>query len=215
MKFIYLLAVACLTFSSCNQTKEEKESTLDCVQTNKTVESIMNRRSIRSYQSEQIKAEQLDTIIQCAINAPSAVNKQSWEVRVIQNPELLKTIDEGFIKYAKENNMYNSRIKDGFHVFYEAPTLIIVANDTTNSSSQVDCGLLGQNVLLAAESMDIGTCVIGYLIAYLNSPEGREKIVPQFNLPSGYRPIYTISMGYKNERPDARARNQAKVQFIK
>lgn len=47
------------------------------------VENIMNRRSICSYKPEQIKDAEQEQIIECAINAPSALNTQLWEMRVI------------------------------------------------------------------------------------------------------------------------------------
>ena len=105
---------------------------------NQTVESIMNRRSIRVYKPEQVKDEELKTIIECAINAPSASNRQSWEARVIQNPELLKAIEE--------EHMKNSTRPP----FFGAPTLIVVASEVDNNTSILDCGLFEQNITLAA-----------------------------------------------------------------
>lgn len=104
--------------------------------------------------------------------------------------------------------------QEGFSVFHGAPTIIVVANDTTNHYSEVDCGLLGQNILLAAESMGIGTCVVGSVIAYMRTPEAKE-VIAQLNLPENFAPLYTISVGYPNEWPDAKPRDKAKVQVIK
>lgn len=186
---------------------------------NVTVENILLRKSIRSYKQEQIKPEQLDVLIRCGINAPSAMNKQSWEIRIIQNPELLKKIKDGFVNYAKNGPMKNilgDRLDDpNFCIFYNAPTLIVIANDVNNNFSQIDCGLMGGNILLAAQSMNIGTCVLGSTVIYLNSPEGHDKILPALNLPEGYRPLYGIALGYKNETPAAKPRDEKKVQIIK
>ena len=166
---------------------------------NQVVEAIMSRRSIRAYKPEQVKDEELKTIIECAINAPSAGNRQSWAVRVIQNPELLKEIGDESIRLSERN------------LFFNAPTLIVVAADETDVQSHENCGLLTQNILLAAESMSIGTCVIGLLVPSLNA----ETILPQLNIPDTHKIIYAISLGYKDEAPDARPRDASKVQIIK
>ncbi len=217
MRHLIVSLLVLLVLPAC---KQEQKNTLEMeAKSTKSVvvENIMNRRSVRSYQKEQIKDEELDQIITCAINAPSALNKQSWEIRVIQNPEILKNINDGFIAYAKDKKLAGSASRaqeSGFSVFHGAPTLIIVANDQNNAYSQVDCGLLGQNILLSAESMDIGTCVVGSAIAFLNTPEAK-SIIKQLNFPEGYKPLYTIAVGYKNERPEAKPRIQEKVQIIK
>lgn len=216
MKKVYLLLTIVLLISSCQQ-QEKKETSMENKK-NEVVENILKRRSIRSYKPDLINQNQMDTILQCAINAPSALNKQSWEVRVIQNQELLKEINDGFINYAKEKNMPGSasRVNEpGFSVFHGAPVLIIVASEKDNFYSPIDCGLLGQNILLAAESMDIGTCVIGSLKAYFDTPEAQEKIIPRFELSEGYEVLYTISIGYKNEYPDAKPRDKAKAKIIR
>ncbi|MDR2383644.1 MAG: nitroreductase [Prevotellaceae bacterium] len=157
------------------------------------IDVIMSRRSVRSYKSEQIKDEELNTILECGINAPSAMNNQSWEIRVIQKPEILKKIEGSF---------------------HNAPTLIVIASAADNFFSPVDCGLLGQNILLAAESLDIGTCVVGNFTNFLNSPEGAE-VVQSLELSDGYKPLYSIAVGYKNERPEAKPRDKGKIKIIK
>jgi nitroreductase len=192
---ILVLFFASLTLScgqSVNNEKKEDKK-VEVKQEPSAIDVIMSRRSIRSYKQEQIKDEELNTILECGINAPSAMNNQSWEIRVIQNPEIL------------------AKIKGSFH---DAPTLIVIASADDNFFSPVDCGLLGQNILLAAESLDIGTCVLGNFTAFLNSPEGAE-VVQSFELSEGYKPLYCISVGYKNERPEAKPRDKEKIKIIK
>jgi nitroreductase len=184
---------------------------------NAVIETILSRRSIRSYGPEQISDAALETLLQCAVNAPSALNMQPWEIRVVQAPGLLKRINDCFVKYAEGKDLPGSASKaqtPGFSVFHGAPTLIIVAGDEANAYSPVDCGLLGQNILLAAESMDIGTCVIGSVVACLNTPEAA-SVVRELDFPAGYRILYAIATGYKNQRPDAKPRETGKVRIIR
>lgn len=212
MKKLYFIAIAFLSLVSCNQSENKMKQ-----EKNNVVETIMNRRSIRAYKPEQIPQAQLDTIMQCGINAPSALNRQSWEVRVIQNKDLLNRINQSFVNKAKGKSLQGSAAKSqepGFSVFHGAPTLIIVGKDKSNSYSAVDCGLLAQNILLSAESMNIGTCVIGNMASILNDPDSKE-FLQEINMPETHEVVFGIAIGYKNEAPDAKPRDDAKVQYIK
>lgn len=214
-KSIFILPLLAAVFITSCETKQQEK--MEVNKKDVVVENIMNRRSIRSYKPEQIKDAELEQIIECGINAPSGLNKQSWEVRVIQDPELIAEINNGFVKYAAGLQMEGSASRSqqpGFSVFHGAPTVILVASDG-GQYSPVDCGLLGENILLAAESMGIGTCVVGGVIEYLNTQEAKDNIVPKFKLSKGYEPLYTIVMGYKNESPKAKPRDKSKVQYIK
>lgn len=210
-----LLIVACGIFLSACATQEKEKKEMK--QENEVVKTIMERRSIRAYKSDQIKPEQLDTIIQCAINAPSALNKQSWEVRVIQNADLLARINNSFVEKAKGKTLQGSAARaqePGFSVFHGSPTLIIVGKDKSNSYSAVDCGLLAQNILLSAQSMNIGTCVIGNMAGILNDPDAKH-FLDEIKMPETHDVIFGIAIGYKAETPDAKERDQNKVVYIK
>ncbi|MDR2475118.1 MAG: nitroreductase [Bacteroidales bacterium] len=203
VSLLTFIAVAC-----CNQqTENQSNAVSSSPQKNEVVENILNRRSIRSYKSEQVAQAQLDTIINCAINAPSAVNRQPWEVRVVQHADLLKKINDR-VK-TKSNNT-----KEDYSVFYNAPTLIIVARDKQNNYSASDCGMLAQNILLSAESLGLGTCVIGSLAGVFNDSDSGD-LLKAIKLPDTHEVIYGIALGYKNETPDAKPREKAKVQFIR
>ena len=215
MKNVVFVAMALLSLLACKQ--ENKPTVVDMGDKNKVVEAIMDRRSIRSYKPEQVEQSKLDTIIQCAINAPSALNKQSWEVRVVQNADLLKNINARFVENAKGKSLQGSAAKSqepGFSVFHGAPTLIIVARDKSNPYSAVDCGLLAQNILISAESMNIGTCVIGNMANILNDPDAKH-FLKEINLPDSHEVAFGIAIGYKNELPEAKPRDTSKVQYIK
>lgn len=211
----FILAAFLAVFITSCETKQPEKAEVN--KKDVVVDNIMKRRSIRSYKPEQIKDEELEQILECGIYAPSGLNKQSWEIRAIQNPDLIAQINDGFVKYAAGQQMQGSASRSqqpGFSVFHGAPTVILVASND-ELYSPIDCGLLGENILLSAEAMDIGTCVVGGVTEYLNTPEAKEKIVPQFKLSEGYKPLYCIVMGYKNEMPKTTPRDKSKVQYIK
>ena len=171
---------------------EKPESTSDIVNN-----TILNRRSIRKYKDQKVPKEILDVIVKAGINAPSAINKQPWEIRVVSKPELLK------------------KIKATGANFYNALVVIVVANDTANSYSELDCGLLSQNIMLSAESFKLGTCALGNLARAIskNTPEA-DSVLAELKFSKGYKPVLGIALGYKDESPDAKPRDPSKVKFI-
>lgn len=175
---------------------------------NPVVETIMARRSIRKYQDKAIEADKLEEILKCGINAPNGMYKQSWEVRVVQDPEFMAEINEGFAAFRMKNGA-----KKTAHVSFGAPCLVFIAYDKTYDLSQVDCGLLGGNIILSAQSMGLGSCCLGGLIRYINSPEAA-GILKRLDLPESHQLLYAIALGYPDEAPAAKPRDMGKVKFI-
>ena len=104
--------------------------------------------------------------MECGINAPNGMNKQSWEVRVVDNPEFINGLTEIF---KKENPKAAER--PGFqNMFNNAPTVVFFANDPAYDMSQIDCGLLCENMILSAWSMGIGSCCLGGPVRFMKSP---------------------------------------------
>lgn len=206
---------------SCNNNKTEAvEENSKCEQQcseqkNQVVDCIMSRRSIRAYKPEQIKDEELKTILECAINAPSARNSQPWEVRVMQNKDAIENLNKEVIAdmIEKRPEAKERFADENASVFFHAPTLLVVAYDTTQYWGQSDCGMLVQNVLLAAESMNIGSCAVGCCREYINSPKAAD-FVKSLNLTENYVVYLTVTLGYKDENPDAKPRDDKKVAYM-
>ena len=185
---------------------------------NETLQVIRNRRSIRAFKPEQIKDEELKEIVEAAIYAPSATNKQPWHFTVIQNKELIDWLNTNFKELAKNSdNDYIKRVgvNEKFHVFYNAPTVILVSGDENNHSAAVDCAAAVENMLLAAEAQDIGGCWIGFIAYLLNSEKGKEY-TKELGIPEGYKQFHAVAVGYKKiNRTAAPARKENTINYIK
>ena len=195
MKKIILLVLLFSAIVSCNSQENTNAQNNVPNKSDVVVDNILSRRSIRKYQSQQIGKDSIDIIMKCAINAPSALNKQPWVIRVIRNEDILQ------------------KIKEFGGNFHGAPTLIIIGKDKSNSYASFDCGLLTQNILLSAESMDLGTCALGSVASVLNEPKSRE-VFDVLDFPENYDAAIAISIGYKAERPNARERDNGKIEYI-
>jgi uncharacterized protein YggE len=98
-KIFYVVAAMFLAAGCCNESKCcDKECEKKCE--NPVIETIMARRSIRKYTDQAVPRELLDKIAECGINAPNGMNAQQWEVRIVDNPEWLKSITEAQRKAA-------------------------------------------------------------------------------------------------------------------
>lgn len=214
MKKICLLIASVLIFS-CEE-KPIEQVTYSGNQREAIINNILTRRSIRKYTDEQVSKSQLDTVMKSALFAPSALNKQPWEVRVIQNQELLTEINNRFLNYAEGKEFQGSAAhyrEPGFSIFHGAPTLIVIARDKSSSISYLDCGILLQNILLSAHAIDLGTCPLGTLVPVLNREENQD-ILDLLNIPEGYEVAINVALGYPDEQPVAPKRYPERLKII-
>ena len=201
--------VLCSCTSQGSQQKEVVADSVSVSQVDPVIETIMSRRSIRKYKPEAVEREKMQTIVECGINAPNGMNKQSWEVRVVDNPEFINGLTEIF---KKENPKAAER--PGFqNMFNNAPTVVFIANDPAYDMSQIDCGLLGENMILSAWSMGIGSCCLGGPVRFMKSPAAVEYM-KKLGFSEGYELLYAIAFGYPDEMPAAKPREVSKVKFV-
>ncbi len=193
---------------NCCQKKEQAKSC--CQMSNEVIETIMARRSVRKYQDKQVEHEKLALIAKCGINAPSGMNQQPWAVRVVESQDFIKGTTDIF---KKENPEQVKRDPNFKNMYRNAPNIIVVA--TPKGGGQLDAGLLGENMMLAAKSLGLGTCCLGGPVRFLEGSEACKPYLAKLNLPDGYEICYILAVGYPDETPDAKPRDEGKIEFIK
>jgi len=163
---------------------------------NEVISVIKSRRSVRAYKEEQIKEHELQAILEAGLWAPSAHNSQPWHLTVIQDPDLIHHISDVSTKaMAKSEVKWMARIgQSGRSIFHNAPTVIIVSGKEEEFLDPlIDCSAATQNLLLAAEALEIGSCWIGLIRFFFDQEEEVEKL----QLPEGHKPFYAVCLGYK------------------
>ena len=178
---------------------------------NPVVGAIMGRRSVRKYLDSPVEHEKLMTLARCAINAPSGMNAQPWLVRVVEDQKLINDVTE---VYKKANAEQVKRDADFKNMFRNAPNLICVCTPA-KGGGQLDAGLLGENVMLAAHALGLGTCCLGGPVRFLKSNADARFFLERLDIPADYELNYIIAVGYPDEQPEARQRDASKVKFIK
>ena len=185
---------------------------------NEVIQNILNRRSVRVYKEEQIKQEDLDLILKAGYYAPSGCNLQPWHFTVIQNKELLKTLNteakKEFINSDRE--MFRKMAENEQHdIFYNALTVIVMSGEKTSNTALIDCSAATQNMMLAAESLGIGSCWIGLLAFLFRSPRVSE-FAQILKIPEGYEPYFGLTLGYKKyENGSSPKRREGVITYIK
>ena len=177
---------------------------------NAVIETIMTRRSVRKYQPQAVNRDTMQIILECGINAPNAINKQAWEVRVVDNPEFINGITEVFKKVSPKM----AEAPDFKNMFRNAPTVVFIANDTTFPFSQVDCGLMAENMMLSAWSMGIGSVCLGSSAHFINNTPEAAPYLEKLGFSENYKTLVCIGFGYPAETPAAKPRDKGKVKFV-
>ena len=180
------------------------------MEVNPVLSNIMARRSIRKYLDKPVEHAKLEIVVRAGINAPSAVNRQPWIVRVVEDQKLIADVTE---VYKKVNAEMVKRDKDFKNMFRNAPNLICVCTPA-NGGGELDAGLLGENMMLAAQSIGLGTCCLGGPVRFLLSNDKCKFFLDRLDIPEGYKLNYILAIGYPDEQPAAKPRDASKVKYI-
>lgn len=185
----------------------------DCrKKSNDVIETIMARRSIRNYLNKPVEHEKLAIVAKCGINAPNALNQQPWAVRVVENQDFIKGTTEIFKKGMPEQAKRDANFKN---MYRNAPNIIVVATPKGDSWGLLNAGLLGENMMIAAKALGLGTCCLGSAARFLQDSEACKPYLAKLNLPKDYEICYVLAIGYPDEAPEARPRDESKIEYIK
>ncbi len=148
--------------------------------------AIQHRRSVRDYTSTTIEKNVIHTLLDAAVHAPTAMHEEPWSFAVIQDKKVLDRLSESAKKLVRnevqgsdtDRAKHTLHVMDNpdFHVFYNAGTLIVIYSKLSGSFVVADCWLAAENLLLAAYAQGLGTCVIGFAVSALNTPEWKAEL---------------------------------------
>lgn len=208
MKKLMIYALLLLPLGLMAQCAEKAQE--QAAEENVVVKTIMERRSVRKYQDKPVEHDKLATMVECGINAPNGMNQQPWEVRVVESQEWIKGVTEAYVKQNPDAAKSDPNFKT---MFRNAPNVIVIA--TPEGKGLIDAGLMGENMILAAQSMGLGTCCLGGPVGFLQGDPAAAPFLKQLDIPEGYAIAYMIAVGYPDEQPQAKPRDTGKVKYIK
>jgi nitroreductase len=184
---------------------------------NPVIEALKSRRAIRSFEDNPVPDSAIQTMLEAATYAPSAINIQPWKFTIITNKELMKQLsdtakpvlirmlpdvgDEGLMGLKK-------RLSDpNYNIFYNAPLLIFVSG-IKSPYAIYDCSMAAQNMMLAAFTLGVGSCWIGTAVRLANDP----KVKTELGVPNDHEVHAAIVFGYpKGGFPKAPEKRPAQI----
>lgn len=215
LKYGTVLMAAIASVGCCNDDCKKQDeacctTTTELSAEQAVLDNILSRRSIRNYTTEPVNREQMAKILECGIYAPNAMNAQTWAVRVVDAPDFI----DGITRIAVEANPSIAE-QEGFrNIFRNAPTVAFIAAPEESYSGEYDCGLLSENMMLAAWSMGIGSCCLGSIVPVMQLDEAK-PYMERLQLPEGYKLLVGIAFGYpEGDIPQAPARDAGKAYYV-
>ncbi len=175
------------------------EASVEAGVTNEVVKAILSRRSIRRFTGEQIRKGELETILRAAIHAPSANFAQDWHFTVIQSQSMIEQVNSWIVAEVEKSGIEHAKgiiQRCEGKVFRNAPTLIVVSCDSQNRFGIQSICAATENILIAAESLGIGSCWIG-MVAFLSMGSEKERYNKELKIPDGYAIQIGVTLGYK------------------
>ena len=170
------------------------------------LEAILTRRSTRNYRPDPVEQEKLDRILEAGRQAPSGGNNQTSHFFVIRNRDVLDKLiamtEKAFADMEVTENTYASMRhsitasrKGGYVFCYNAPVLIVAANRKDYGNNIADCACALENMMVAANALDLGTCWINQL-KWLNEEPEIMEYLRGFGLKEEERVYGAVVVGY-------------------
>lgn len=170
---------------------------------NTTIQDLMTRRSIRKYKPEQITREELETVLNAGMCAPTAMNRQSPIIVAVQNKD-----DIAYL--SKLNAAVKGMAGDPF---YGAPTVLVVLADAENANAVPDGSLVLGNLMNAAHAIGLGSCWINRAREVFDTDEGK-ALLKKWGIEGDYIGVGNCILGYPDEQPQMKPRKENYVHYV-
>jgi nitroreductase len=191
---------------------------------NEVTDTIHARRSTRCFAARQITPEQLETLLDAAVWAPSGGNSQSWLFTAIQNKKALLSLNElvreGFRRWVPDDD-YPGKLgaraaseKADYNFYDHAPTVVVASNRPNYENAMADCALGLENLFLAAQSLGLGSCYLNQLHWLRGDPAVRDFLFT-LGIPREHTICAAAAVGYIAKASAAPARRQGTVRIVR
>jgi nitroreductase len=193
-----------------------------------TIRIISARRAVRKYKDKPVDRDTIGQVIDAGMMAPSAMNRQPWKFYVLTGRETIRSFSKaisrvvfkelsgsgikGVIQAAGHllhfaHNFNINAITDP--VFHGAPVVILITAPSDNEWAPLDIGMCAQNMMLAAKSLGLDTCPVGFAKFVMDV-----DLYPKLNIPPSEKVLLAVILGYGDEQPAAHERAGNKIIFV-
>jgi nitroreductase len=189
---------------------------------NEIFRNIYTRRSVRDYKPDDVPDDILNELIKAGTYAPSAVNKQPWRFVVIKDRDMISRLSArakkmwldtaGKVDDPHLKQVVNAMKMPEFNIFHNAPVLVLIFAAPDAYSPQFDCALAAGNMMLAARSLGVGSCWIGF-----GMPLGSDKdTLDELKVPEGHKLMAPLVFGYpvKDLQPAPKRKDDVVLSWV-
>jgi nitroreductase len=180
--------------------------------TNETLATIYQRRAVRKYKDKPVDKALIEQIIDAGRMGPSAMNRQLWKFYVLTDRDLIGSLSPLLVKVANKvlswaHGADHSKTSD--IIFHNAPVVIFITAPKKNEWAALDVGMCCQNMMLAAKSLGLDTCPVGFA-KFLDKTD-KISILGM----SGSEQIQlALIVGYGDEKPPVHERKKDNVKYV-
>lgn len=169
-----------------------------------TMDTLLERRSIRKYKPDMVSKELIDQIVKAGIYAPTGRGMQSPIILAVTNKELRDRL-----------SALNAKVMGAdMDPFYGAPVVLVVLADKSCPTYIYDGSLVMGNMMLAAHELGLGSCWIHRAKEVFASEEGK-KILSDLGIEGDYEGIGNCVIGYADmPLPNAAPRKDNYVYYV-
>jgi len=179
---------------------------------NETLKTIYQRRAVRKYKDQPVDKALIEQIIDAGRMAPSAMNRQLWKFYVMTDRKQISALSPTIVKVANKvlswaHGMDSTKTTD--IIFHNAPVVIFITGPKKNEWAALDIGMCSQNMMLAAKSLGLDTCPIGF--AKLLEKTDKLSVL---GMSSSEEIKLAIIIGFGDEDPPVHERKKDNVKYL-
>ena len=180
---------------------------------NETLQTISRRFSCRDYDGGLPEKEKLEAIALAAVQSPSAMNRQPWQIVVITNKSLIEEMDAEGMKIlaeAEDKSTYERFMDRGGALFYNTPCMYLILKQP---ATDLDTGIVSENICLAASSLGLDSVICGMAYIPFNGSKGNEfKKKAAFS--DGWEFGVAVLVGYGKTKKEPHTPDTSKIRYI-
>lgn len=184
-----------------------------------TLDAIKTRRSTRKFKAQPVEFEKLQTVVEAGRFGPTGGNAQTNHFFVISDAAVIAKLKElvqsAFARMELRDDLYKSlqnsiRLsqKGNYSFCYTAPVLIVVANKKDYGNNMADVACAVENMMLAANELDLGSCYINQL-KWLNEEPSIRGYLGTLGLKDDERVYASVAIGYADTESGLPNRTEA------
>ena len=171
---------------------------------NQALKNILERHSCKGFKSDPVPQKIIEQIVEAGLKAPSGRNSQSTIIIAVTNKEMRD-------KISKMNaDILNANIDP----FYGAPAVLVVLANKDMNTYLYDGSIVMENLMLAANALNIGSCWIHRAKEEFESEEGK-KILKELGIEGNYEGIGNCILGYPNKEPLIHPIKEGRIYYVK